>query len=204
MHSSAVKKDSFTKTKSTRYQPATNHGSITALMNTTTISYEHALYPDDGVDEGDDGQEGSNVEQGRQGDDKAALLTFDALKYASGNCQRLPCFLLLMPLLSGGPAQHHKRHLWQNDRNLHSKLQDVESKLHKALSLKADLLCIVTHYIRNICYLSLTFRAHYILPFSKISRSLSSVEREQRSVKPGKILKISYCEGDVDDGGDNL
>ena len=70
-------------------------------MNTTTISYEHALYPDDGVDEGDDGQEGSNVEQGRQGDDKAALLTFDALKYASGNCQRLPCFLLLMPLISG-------------------------------------------------------------------------------------------------------
>ena len=191
MHSSAVKKDSFTKTKSTRYQPATIHGSITALMNTTTISYEHALYPDDGVDEGDDGQEGSYVEQGRQGDDKAALLTFDALKYASGNCQRLPCFLLLMPLLSGGPAQQHKRHLWQNDRNLHSKLQDVESKLHKALSLKADLLCIVTHYIRNICYLSLTFRAHYILPFSKISRSLSSVEREQRSVKPGKILKIS-------------
>ena len=190
MHSSAVKKDSFTKTKSTRYQPATNHGSITAL-NTTTISYEHALYPDDGVDEGDDGQEGSNVEQGRQGDDKAALLTFDALKYASGNCQRLPCFLLLMPLLSGGPAQQHKRHLWQNDRNLHSKLQDVESKLHKALWLKADLFCIVTHYIRNICYLSLTFRAHYILPFSKISRSLSSVEREQRSVKPGKILKIS-------------
>ena len=105
MHTSAVKKQSFTKTKSTRYQPATIHGSITALMNTTTISYEHALYPDDGVDEGDDGQEGSNVEQGRQGDDKAALLTFDALKYASGNCQRLPCFLLLMPLLSGGPAQ---------------------------------------------------------------------------------------------------
>ena len=37
------------------------------------------------------------------------------------------------------------------------------------------------------------------MPFSKISRSLSSVEREQRSVKPGKILKISYCDGDVDD-----